>query len=201
MIDKPTRDDLAALLGMVRGRLISLLVIVAVALGIATEGFSIFQSWQQITINSSEIEIKRAKSCSARMKALTNYMSIKDVKQPRPEEVTKLELECSPYRRAEQKEAKTAPLVQQVAGDQIERSACYQNLKRAYPNESDADLRKDVLTLCTDVSVTDSNQLVADTFARSACFLRLRKAFPDVPEDQIRERASKACKDLSAPGQ
>ena len=61
---------IAAFFASARGRLITALTVVVASLGIAAEGFSIYQSWQQIRINTYQIEIKSAESCVTRITAL-----------------------------------------------------------------------------------------------------------------------------------
>ena len=58
-----------------RRRLFATLFVIAIVLGITTEFFSIYQNWQQIRINTYQIEIKSAESCVTRITALGKLMS------------------------------------------------------------------------------------------------------------------------------
>jgi hypothetical protein len=72
----PTQSFIATFLATARGRLITAFTVVFLAIGVLAEGFSIYQSWQQIGINTYQIEIKqvqaRAASSSSAAYAIAN---------------------------------------------------------------------------------------------------------------------------------
>jgi len=73
--DQSLHSLFAWLFDATRRRLFATLLMIAVVLGIAAEFFSIYQSWQQIRINTYQIEIKSAESCVTRITALGKLMS------------------------------------------------------------------------------------------------------------------------------
>jgi hypothetical protein len=90
MTDQPNQSLRAALFGTVQGRIISALTIITLLLGIAVEGFVLYQSWQQVKINEAEIPKRQTESCIERAGAFALMPQVGAIK----EEVEKLRKEC-----------------------------------------------------------------------------------------------------------
>jgi hypothetical protein len=148
MIEKPNRDDLATLFGVVRVRLLGALILIITILGIVAEGFSIYNGYLQTMINQAELPKRRAESCSARLKALTDFMSLHDAERGKPDEVKKLEVECNPYTLAEEQKETLPPSAMLDVREQIDNSRCYQSLRKLSPATPAEELRAEALEEC-----------------------------------------------------
>jgi hypothetical protein len=147
----------AAFLATARGRLITALTVVVASLGIAAEGFSIYQSWQQIRINTYQIEIKEAESCVTRVNALGQLASGDYLGKPDPPAKKQIHEECNSYLTPQEAAKASSPAVTTVqldTADQIKTrfkayktgkySEAYQLARSSIPDCKTVDARSDV---------------------------------------------------------